>query len=222
MAKRRVIYGPINYCERDYFNYLHSNLLIKLKDNLGENEFKISEDDMKKLYDLTKDKNYKNPDDIKISYVKVSGVDEKGNLKNDKKAVAKFKSDELKAKINAGESFENIIKTQSVQGNVKIEVGDKEFNSSNRRSEGENASNLLNVAEVLKLGQISAVVEEGDSFYILKCTERKGMGYRTYDEVKGSVKSNYVDEKFEEMIGKLVKDAKIEIVKDVFQKINVR
>jgi len=222
VGKGKVIYGPVTYGEREFFNYLHSNIIIKLKDNLGENEFKLSEDELKKIYEATKDKSYKNPDDIKVSYLKASGVDEKGNLKSDKKAKAKTKIEQLKVWIDKGESFENLAKTQGNDGNVKIMTGDRNFDINNRRSEGEDNSKLLDTANTLKFGQISGIVEEDDGFYILKCTERKDMGYRPFDEVKSSVKSNYVDEKFGEMVAKLIKDAKIEIIEGIYKKITVR
>lgn len=54
-------------------------------------------------------------------------------------------------------------------------------------------------------------MEEGNSFIVLEVAERKVMGYKSFDEVKDHVKSQIMDKKYEEMVDKLVKEAKIEV-----------
>ena len=222
ISKGQVIYGPMKYSEREYFNYVHSNRLIQLKKNLGDNEFKLSEEDRKKFYEANKEKNYKIVDAMTVLYIKTSGVDEKGNPKEDKRNEAKAKMEQLKSRLDKGESFESVSKAYGVEGNVKIVSGERKFDSTTSRSDPEDAAKILEAANRLNKGQISGVVEERDGFYILNCIEKKEGGYRAFEEVKGSIGLEYVDKKFEEMIQLLIKDAKIEVVESLYKNSTLR
>jgi hypothetical protein len=45
------IYGPIQYGESVYFNYLFSNMVIRLKEKLNETDFKITDEKVAQIYE---------------------------------------------------------------------------------------------------------------------------------------------------------------------------
>lgn len=50
-ANNEVIFGPVEYRELDYFNYVHSNMEVELKKKLRETEFDFSESDYLSYYE---------------------------------------------------------------------------------------------------------------------------------------------------------------------------
>jgi hypothetical protein len=59
VANKQVIYGPLQYEEWGYYNYLFSNLVIKLKQALAGKESAMSESEARTLYASLKDQLYK-------------------------------------------------------------------------------------------------------------------------------------------------------------------
>ncbi len=57
LAKDGVIYGPEQYTEKTYFEYVLSNMQIKLKTKLGQDTFHVSDDELKKFHESGKLKN---------------------------------------------------------------------------------------------------------------------------------------------------------------------
>ena len=51
----KVIYGPVQYTEEVYFNYIFSNMVIRLKDILGREVFKINDGLLMDAYEKNKD-----------------------------------------------------------------------------------------------------------------------------------------------------------------------
>jgi hypothetical protein len=59
VANKQVIYGPVQYEEWGYYNYLFSNLVIKLKQVLARKESAMTESEARTLYANLKDRLYK-------------------------------------------------------------------------------------------------------------------------------------------------------------------
>ncbi len=57
LAKNGVIYGPEQYTEKTYFEYIFSNMQIKLKTKLGQDTFYLSDDELKKFHESRKKNN---------------------------------------------------------------------------------------------------------------------------------------------------------------------
>ena len=76
----------------------------------------------------------------------------------------------------------------------------------------------------MKLGEgdASDIFEEHGAFCILKCVEKNDLGYMPFDEGKGNVRTRYTDEKYEELVDRMVRDAQVEIKRPVYDRITVR
>lgn len=78
-AENRVIFGPEQYGEAQYYDYLHSNMVIKLKKKLASKELSITENDIKRYYEANPSKSemdHKTFEDLE-DFVRVSLIDEK-------------------------------------------------------------------------------------------------------------------------------------------------
>lgn len=218
----KVIYGPVKYGENEYFGYVISNMLIKLKEKMGEQEFNLNEKGLKDYYETIKDRLYKREDSIKVQKLYIALVDSKGNLDNTKKSDAKAKIDQLKARLDKGEKYDAIKSSYKDDGVLKVVFVDQTFDETSAREDSESMSELKAEAAKLSAGQVSNVIEANNVITVMQCVEKKSLGYRTFDEVKDHVKSNYVDKKYEEMVVKLVKEAKVDINKSVYAWVKLR
>jgi hypothetical protein len=73
-ARNEVLYGPIEYGELDYFNYVHSNQVLRLQEKLLGNEIIIKDSEYKPFYDSHPDLFRKKSTD-KFSSSKDSGYE---------------------------------------------------------------------------------------------------------------------------------------------------
>jgi len=74
IEKKIPIYGPVEFDERTYFQYLHAERVRKLKKSII-NESSITQDDMNRMFEemkeiLVKDMEPVNPDELK-AYIKM-------------------------------------------------------------------------------------------------------------------------------------------------------
>ncbi len=218
VAKKQVIYGPIQYTEQVYFSYIFSNMVIRSKEKLGLGQFNLDTEQLQKIYEAEKDETYKRRDEVKVEIISVPFARGKSKDAGISKNIAKAKIEEVKAKLDKGESFEKLAESYNKSGQVEEFVLDED----SERSDDASNPRLMSEAKKLSVGQLSAIFEEENAFYIIKCVERKDMGYMPFDEMRGIVKSRYVDEKYKEMVDKMIAQAEIEINKDVYSQIRMR
>ena len=187
LEHKKVFYGPTRLTEENYYNYRFSNLVIEIKKYLAEKEFKLSEINLKTYYESIKDSLFKIPD-----YLKVQRFDIYFNKKTDSnhqgEIIREIQSLLITKEVNLVElnqRFKNVaeiksyiqifdpIKVQNMEGEERAEV-----------------ENLIGNAETGKLIPISTQ-SGGNEFY--EILERKPMGFRDYESVRNSLRSQYID-----------------------------
>lgn len=210
VSKGQVIYGPQQYGESEFFNYMFSNTLIKLKEKLEEKELAVSEQEMKAYYNANRDKSFKREEEIKIQKIILSFVDDKDKTASSKRLEAEAKVKEIKSRLDRGEKLEDVVKAFAY-GTVKVKLEEQIFDESSVMVDSEQLAQLREEAEKLDTGKISDIMDGGNSFIVFKVTEKKAMGYLPFEEVKDAIKPYIVDKKYDEMVEKLVKDAKVDI-----------
>ncbi|MEI4614169.1 peptidylprolyl isomerase PrsA [Bacillus cereus] len=95
---------------------------------------------------------------------------------------------EIKSKLDAGASFEELAKQESQDLLSKDKGGDLGyFNSGTMAPEFEMAAYKLNV------GQISNPVKSSNGYHVIKLTDKKDL--KPYDEVKNSIRKNLEEER---------------------------
>lgn len=218
VQNNRVIYGPQQYGVNEYFSYVHSNMLIKLKEKLGEegHELYVPADKLKEFYEANKDKSYREMGAIKVQKISVI------YLQNDKRQEAAGKAEEIKVRLAKGEKMEQISTSYTDNSSFKYTLEEKVYDKNSARVEGETSPKIFDTVTKMSIGEVSGPVEENNSFSILKCIQKGEGKYQPFEEIKDAVKSNYIDNVFEELVNKLVKEAKVEIVGGTYEKINAR
>lgn len=207
VKNKQVIFGPKKYGEREYYNYLLSNNLIKLKDLLVKDEtIKVTDDILKDYFSKNPNIVTQSFDTIKISKITLTYVDSKGNVNKDLKNKNLEILNAAKSKLDKGADFSTLAKEINLDKNVLTQT----FDDSTARMDSKLNELVFNTVQKLNPGQTSDVLDENGAYSILKIEERVKAPLKTFEESKEQVKARYVDEKFEELINKNVSTAKVE------------
>ncbi|EJS66285.1 peptidylprolyl isomerase [Bacillus cereus] len=158
----------------DHFKTVLDNNRLKDEDDFkNQIKFKLAMNEAIKNSVTEKDvKDHYKPE-IKASHILVSDENE---------------AKEIKSKLDAGASFEELAKQESQDLLSKDKGGDLGyFNSGTMAPEFETA------AYKLKVGQISNPVKSTNGYHIIKLTDKKDL--KPYDEVKDTIRKNLEEER---------------------------
>lgn len=222
IEKGQPVYGVSQYNEQTFYIDFFTKLIMKLKEKFAENDLKYTEMDLNQYYEKIKYTTYKKADYIKIQKICISYSDKGEEAGKDTQNEAKLKIEEVKKKLDNGEVFENAATQFNPVDSEKSKYGEQIFGETSVRKISPLDFQLKSHAQNLSIGQISDIFEANNAYYIIKCVDKKSLGYFSFDEVKGNVKIKYVDQKYEELIDKFIKEAEVKINKRVYRSIMPR
>ncbi len=175
-------------------NVLKNNGLKDEADFKNQIKFKLAMNEAIKKSITEKDvKDHYKPE-IKASHILVSDENE---------------AKEIKKKLDAGASFEELAKQESQDLLSKEKGGDLGYFNSGRMS-----PEFETAAYKLKVGQISNPVTSPNGYHIIKLTDKKEL--KPYDEVKDSIRKNLEEERISDPIfGK-------KLLQDELKKANIK
>ncbi|WP_256757060.1 peptidyl-prolyl cis-trans isomerase [Cohnella sp. WQ 127256] len=200
---KEVIYGPLQYDEQGYYNYLLSNMRTRMQNKLAE-QFPAANEQLMDYYEIHKGL-------FRIKGTVITEVTELSlNTFTMDSASLLFK--QINEKLEKGQTFKEAVE----ELDMKLTI--REFSPLTER---ENAMipNLTEMAFTLNVGQTSEVVIEGNKAYLLHCISKDGFSYRPFAEVKKAVEQLYYVDLYSQTIDKLSKEAEIEINRDVFDRV---
>lgn len=152
---------------------LENNRLKDEADFKNQIKFKLAMNEAVKKSVTEKDvKDHYKPD-IKASHILVSDENE---------------AKEIKKKLDAGASFEELAKQESQDLLSKEKGGDLGYFAS-----GTMTPEFETAAYKLKVGQISNPVKSSNGYHIIKLTDKKDL--KPYNEVKDSIRKNLEEER---------------------------
>ncbi len=221
VENNEIIYGPVEYQKNVYYEYLYSNMKIALKELLEGKEIQFTEADLMSYYEEIKDSLYRKEGEVKILKAYITYTDENRNFSEEKRKAALEKIKQVKLKMDQGEKIENISDSSPNGESLKVNFVEQVFNEKTAKYDQQSVLELKTRARRLSVGEVSDIIEENNTFYVIKCLEREADGYKSFEEVKENVKSKFIDEKYNEMVEELVKAAKVEIVESVYDRISV-
>jgi hypothetical protein len=213
----RPIYGPRQYDESGYYYYLFENMVIRLKDVLAENELKVTDQQIAEYYQQIKDRKFRKEDAIKIQKLSISYTDKGSEIAE--REVVKSIMEQIRNRLLKGERFEEITRTCKLKNPLKLNYGEQVMDSNSGRLDSRNNPILRSVADQTKAGQFSEVFEENGALMIIKPIVKTAGGYSDFNEYQDVVKSNLIDQRYDGLIDRLVKEAQIEIKDDVYRQL---
>jgi peptidyl-prolyl cis-trans isomerase C len=162
-----------------------------------EQDVKITDEEMKKFYEMNKDK-FKTGEQLRTSHILVK---------------SEPAAQDILAQLKKGANFEELARKNSVDGSAS-KGGDLGW-----FSKGTMVPEFEQAAWSLKEGEISGIVKTQYGFHIIKVTGKRPAGIRSYDEVKDQIKAAMLPSKQQEVLQNLKenlkKNAKISIKEDV-------
>lgn len=215
VANNEVIYGPVQYRERDYFDYLMSIMGIAMERILAQGEFRASDETLRRYYESVKDKLYRQEDDIKIQLITIPYRDPDKSVERANRAMAREAIEKARIELEHEMPFEEVAEWYNPDGSLRERL----FSMQTSRIDSMTVNVIKEKASVLSLGEVSGIIRAYGAFHIIKCVEREHYGHRPFEDVKENVRKVYVGEKYEAMVDDLVKKAEVRINKEVLSRI---
>jgi hypothetical protein len=186
----KVIYGPVQYTEEVYYNYLFSNMVNRLKEYLANEMFPITNEMLWETYDKEKDRFCRKGYYTEISLIKLKHDQGTSNDNVEKSAREKESTLVFNDSIYLPEEEEDGLKSIAKEASGK-----------------------------LAKGEYSQVIEFQGAFYIILVKEKIPLGSRTFDSCKAAIKIFLLDRIYDQYIHRLVKEATCEPNMVVYNKI---
>jgi len=229
VKNNEVIYGPVQYDTYGYYNYIYSNMITKLKDKLWKNKFKVDDDTLMKYYEANKDKNYKQANSLNVDRIFITLSDGKTPVNPAQRDKGIKILEGVKVALDKGEDLKTATASVNASDGIKVEYKNMDLNQLAQSSESKHGGSIFSEAQKLSEGQISNVFETRspldfsadessslDTINILKCLKTTGTGYMKFEEAKDNVRNQYVSEKYNLLLDDLIKSAKIDQNKSVY------
>ena len=200
VQKGGIIYGPEQYSENEYFEYVFSNLRKELKEKMATELGWNEESELQEYYETFKDSYYKYSDDIEIIKLVVP-------YNNDSKSETYSKLEKIvKASVDK-ESFE---KAANVLGEIEVQ----NFTEETARSDSRYFEPLKLAAMSLEPDSVSQVIDDGENLSVIYCVSKIDGGYIPFDSIRDNVRQQYYDQCFDEWLNNQYAKAEI-VVKNV-------
>lgn len=213
VRQNKVIYGPVEYSEDNYYNYLFDNLVIKLKSKLEDTELAVSDNELKELYEAQKETSFK------IESVKVCKISVPFETGDENTLTARTKAkttiSNIENRLLHGDTFERLSREYSRNNRTEYQV----FNEDSKREDSRKYSGLRNSAFSMHVGEVSNVIETSNSFIIIKCINHSTAGYRKFEDVKNGLSLFLIDKKYKEFVERIIREAVVVIDKKAIESI---
>lgn len=217
VQNKQPVYGPVQYSENNYFNYLFTNNVIRLKELMAGREISLEETDLKNFYDTIKTKLFKVPDDKLYERYYLSLPPSADSLKRSLLTGQLMKAREHL--VNGLPSREVLkITNEGKVPVVKFQTGEDKGEKTERKET--EADSTFYYSRRLALNEVSPIFEEQGNLNIIRIIQVKDNGFRPYAEVKKYLAGNLIDRTYTEIINNKAKQAKVEINQSLVDKIS--
>lgn len=171
----------------------------------------VTEEQVKEYYDENLDTQFTTPERIRVSHiisifpwVEDESVEENEQAKEDARGKIEFVLEQLEN----GAEFGDMAREYSDEVATSADGGDLGF-----ITRGQMVEEFEEAAFLLKVGEVSGIVETRFGYHIIKVLDREEAGIQEFEEVRESISSYLSDlyklEKWEEFIMDLIEDADI-------------
>ena len=169
----------INLSEEDLKSYIRRSLSIrKLLDEEIVAKVKISEEEVRLFYDTHPDL-FQQKDEVRASHILIRAATKSDDSE---KKEARQKLEGIRKRLEQGEDFAALAKEFS-QCPSAARGGDLGY-----FGKGKMVKAFEDAAFALKTGEISGIVETDFGFHLIKVTDKKSEGMKTYDEAKDNIR----------------------------------
>ncbi|GGI45593.1 chaperone SurA [Paenibacillus marchantiophytorum] len=198
IANKQVIYGPRQYNEQTYYAEIVNNLNHRLKDDLAEHHFDMSDVKLREFYEANKEAYASKLDNIKLKEII--------ETTNNRESLDRMQH--VMIRIQNGESFDRIYEERMTEGTSTRE---ESVNETNARDLAKYRDALYRAAMKLNVGEVSEIIADRGGYILIKCVERGKSGYKEFQEVSSEIKLNYIDSEYDQYVSQLEKQAVVKM-----------
>lgn len=213
IKNNQVVFGPAQYTEEAYLEYVMGNSILSVKNRLMDQEWKPTEQQMRTFYETKKDKLYRAPATVKVQQISLSFLDANLSTDEELKRQKKKRMNAVLGKIASGLSFEQAAKELGHEGKVTEQSYNLDSYRHNARSP------VAQAAEKLQIGEVSGIIEENGHFHLIQCieNEKAGSNFLSFDEIKEQVLRDYIDHRYEEYVRTRIADVQVVVNEESYQ-----
>ncbi|UKS24096.1 peptidyl-prolyl cis-trans isomerase [Paenibacillus sp. HWE-109] len=198
IANKQVIYGPRQYNEQTYYAEIVNNLSHRLKDDLAEHHFDMSDVKLREFYEATKDIYASNMDNIMLREII--------ETTNNRESLDRMQL--IMNRIQNGESFDRIYEERMTEG---TSIKEESVNENNARDYAKYRDAFYRAAMKLNVGEVSEIIADRGGYVLIKCVERGKSGYKEFKEVSPELKLAYIDSQYDQYVSQLEKQADVKL-----------
>jgi parvulin-like peptidyl-prolyl isomerase len=192
----QVIYGPVTYSPTIYYNYIFSNMVLRLKETLAVKQFKITDHVLKCIYEADKDAYYTQGEVIKFKLIR---------LKSDDQSTVEH----VKSGLQQNKSIEELKRKGFIADCESKTLDDSEY----KREEDEGLPVLIEKeVRKLNLGQVSDLIKTGSNYFLVMPEDKRSLGFRDFEECKQYIRSKYINELYIGFIDQKIANSKIQLL----------
>jgi hypothetical protein len=194
-ARNELIYGPIEYGKGDYYDYLLSNLAIRLKEAMAQSDFKLSETKLAEKYARHREQ-YRRLDRCRYAVLRIKA--RIGQSESEKARTAL-----VAVRAGGGAESDLAVSAENLRSTFgdRVELTELAIDENALRSGGEESEIRRCWEEIgdQKVGEVSPVLAFQGAWAALRCLERNAMGYWSLEKVKSIIQDRYTEEHFEKL-----------------------
>lgn len=180
-----------------------------------DEKYNFSDELLREHYENTKEE-YKNPQ-VRAKHILISTVDdEQQPLPQEEIDAARAKAEEIYAKIQAGEDFDQLMNEHSEDPGLQGNPDGYTF------GKGEMVPEFEEAAFSLEAGQVSEIVESSYGYHIIKVEEKMDDYYTPFEEVKEQIKQELTQKEYDKEVEKWKQEAEIVTNENVIEQIRMK
>jgi hypothetical protein len=213
----RVIYGPVRYTQLQYYGHWMANLQIQAKEKLSQEQFGVTEQKLRAFYDEHKCDIFKMAELLTLEMVTIQVTEQSNPKKNAELLEATARK--ILSKIKGGRGIEQIIQGYVDRKDIKVSYRRFDEINDDRLSEIFTDSENFKKVKALVPGQSVKLTVSENTVYVVKCISKTSGSYLPYENIKAVVKTKYLDQQYDQLVGDMVKKANIEINQKILEKV---
>ncbi|HER35628.1 MAG TPA: peptidyl-prolyl cis-trans isomerase [Halothiobacillaceae bacterium] len=220
VSERHAVYGPRQYTESAYFNYIYENMLIRLKEKLGQGPFEITEDRLRELYNRDKNRKYRKRDTVRLGQIAACWNPRSQTRNCSSRQEAERLIQQARQRIQAGEGFDQVAKSI----NASRRPYEQTFDHEGAMAEVQRYPSFVEQALRLNVGDVSEVIEEPrmQMLVILRVIDKRTAGYLPFEEMRSYIKHRHIDEQYDDLVADRLKNADVRVNESIWARIRAK
>lgn len=197
----KTVYGLSKYTEDLFLEYETDQIQKAYCNDLNNEGMEILLEDGQRYYDDNKDALFTKNDDFELSFVKV--YYEALNLPEEKVKDIKNRMIEVSKKIDSSNSLLSLAENDEL---LKEYFNHENILSAELSSKAKVMGDVLDISMELKKGDITQVLDQNGTLYLIQCIDRVDYDYIPFEEVKDNVNKVLREERYDDIVANSAKN----------------